>query len=324
MSIAICSTQRATPSQTKAFIKYHIQIGITKIFIFLDDPNDALNEDIFKFEEVEPIKCDEIYWQQYENRPESIEKRQLLNANYALNLCRVLKIDWLLHIDVDEFINVKKDISLTDYFNSIDKNIVTIRFPVCESIPEKYEHKDFLHEIESFRCHPLSYRYDIKITLAQKIKAKLDLKMVHLKMFLLNFLGLGAFTKYGYMKAYTAGKSASRTSAKIETIGIHSPKINYQTEQFCLQSKKITILHFDAFSYGAWFKKWQKRIDGTGTSTFMHDERQQQLNEFKVLYEKNDSDALYALYKQIYFIDSKHRSLLSTLGLIKKIIIKTK
>jgi len=318
MSVAICSTQLTTLKQTIAFISYHQKIGIDHIFIFFDNPNDEIITSVSSIDIVTAIPCNQNYWQQHQGRPDSIEKRQNINADHGVNLCRKLNVEWLLHIDVDEFFNYDSNGTVTEFFEKFPDYIVTVRFPVCEAIPTELEHHNFLAEIKSFRCQPITYRHTMKMTFSQKLTIKHDLYLMKLKRVIMKIIGLEKYAKYGFMKAYVAGKSATRVDAEIITMGLHSSKIKYHSHQYGLISNSSRILHFDAFSYDAWYQKWLKRLDGRGTSTLMHDERLQQLLDFKKLYDCNDNDALLALYKQIYFIDKKGVKLLQNLGLIKQ------
>jgi hypothetical protein len=317
MTVAICSTQLTTLEQTIAFINYHKKIGVNLIFIFYDNPYDDIISKVEGMEVVTAIPCDDDYWLQHKGRPNSIEKRQNINSDHAVRLCRELNIDWLLHIDVDEFFHYDLRGTISEYFAMLDDNIVTVRFPVCESIPTKIEHFNFLNEINSFRCHPISYRNNVKMTTKQKLAIKYDLFIMKIKRAIMEVTGLEQYAKYGFMKAYIAGKSATRVNASITSMGLHSSKIKYLPHQYGVVSKNSRILHFDAFSFEAWFQKWLKRLDGRGTSTSMHDERQRQLLDFEKHYNSNNNDALLELYQQIYFIDKKGRSILKKLGLIK-------
>lgn len=319
MTVAVCSTQRTTLAQTIAFIKYYQKIGMEQIIIFFDDPADENHKIVEGLHNVITIRCSNEYWDIASGRSESIEQRQMHNSDYALGLCRQLHIDWLLHVDVDEFIHFDSSKPAYEYFNNIPDNIVTIRFPVCESIPEAQEHTNFWSEIKYFRSHPVDYKNSIKMSLYIKLRTKINLFIVKLKKGFLILTGNSMYLKYGYMKAYIAGKSATRVKANVKLMGLHVSKIIYKKNEFGTISSDACILHFDAFSYVAWYQKWLKRIDGRGTSTLMHDERYQQLLDFEKHYNSKDNDALKILYKKIYFIDQKGRMLLEKLGLLKKL-----
>ncbi|ASP47987.1 glycosyltransferase family 2 protein [Cognaticolwellia beringensis] len=317
ISIAVCSTQRTTLAQAIAFIKHYEKIGMEKIIIFFDDPDDENIKTIEGLKNVITIRCSDEYWETASGRSKSVEQRQMYNSDYALDLCQQLHIDWLLHVDVDEFIHFDNLKSAPGYFKNIPDNIVTIRFPVCESIPETQEHTNFWSEIKNFRSHPVDYKNSIKMPFYIKLRTKINLLMVKLKKSFLILTGNGRYLEYGYMKAYIAGKSATRVKANVKLMGLHVSNIIYKKNEFGTISNDACILHFDAFSYIAWHQKWLKRIDGRGTSTLMHNERYQQLLDFEKHYNSKDNDALKILYKEIYFIDKKGKFLLKKLGLIK-------
>jgi hypothetical protein len=120
MTVAIVSTQRTWKKESEPWARYHLSLGFSKIYVFCDDGRTDCKP---SSSAVELIPCSKEYWdrhspkswQQYVDdvrrehggplfgSPESLTKRQVLNANAGFALAARDGIDWVLHIDDDEY-----------------------------------------------------------------------------------------------------------------------------------------------------------------------------------------------------------------------------
>lgn len=97
----IVSTVKGSLHQIARFIAYHLDLGAQRIHIHLDVPDAALAERL-AHPKVRFTQCDEAYWAGKPNRArETHQMRQVFNATRVYRIC---KLDWLAHIDVDEFL----------------------------------------------------------------------------------------------------------------------------------------------------------------------------------------------------------------------------
>ena len=97
----IVSTVKGSLHQVARFIAYHLDLGAQRIHIHLDVPDAALAERL-AHPKVRFTQCDEQYWAGKPNRArETHQMRQVFNATRVYRIC---KLDWLAHIDVDEFL----------------------------------------------------------------------------------------------------------------------------------------------------------------------------------------------------------------------------
>lgn len=97
----VVSTIKAPALNIARFIAWHLDAGATDIVIHLDDPNKAIAERL-AHDSVRFIQCDDTYWGQApEKARETHQLRQAYNATRAYNRS---DLDWLCHIDVDEFL----------------------------------------------------------------------------------------------------------------------------------------------------------------------------------------------------------------------------
>ncbi len=98
----VVSTIKAPTVDILNFAAHHLELGAQRVFIYLDAPND----DAFKALKAHP-KCrvtltDEGYWRRRKGRPDKHQPRQTANATHCYS--RKPQVDWLAHIDVDEFL----------------------------------------------------------------------------------------------------------------------------------------------------------------------------------------------------------------------------
>ena len=98
----IVATVKAPLAQIARFVAYHLEEGAARIDLYLDAPDPAVAAFFAAEPRVEVIQCDEAYWQSTgKPRPETHQQRQAHNATRAY---RASQLDFLAHIDVDEFL----------------------------------------------------------------------------------------------------------------------------------------------------------------------------------------------------------------------------
>ncbi|WP_163851003.1 glycosyltransferase family 2 protein [Pseudooceanicola aestuarii] len=95
------STIRAPLPRIARFAAHHLDAGAARVTIYLDTPDPATASWISRDPRVEVIACDAAHWDRLKGRPETHQRRQMRNATHAY---RRSDLDWLAHIDVDEFI----------------------------------------------------------------------------------------------------------------------------------------------------------------------------------------------------------------------------
>lgn len=97
----IVSTVKAPLRKVAEFVAFHLDLGAHRIHVHLDVPDPALAERL-AHPKVRFIQCDDAYWDGKPNRARSTHQmRQIFNAT---RVYRMTQLDWLAHIDVDEYI----------------------------------------------------------------------------------------------------------------------------------------------------------------------------------------------------------------------------
>ena len=100
----IVATIKADTATILRFAAYHLDLGAHRIYVYLDDANPEAQEALREHPKCRVVRCDDGYWDRQNNgkRPPMHQPRQTLNATRAYN--RATEVDWLMHMDVDEFL----------------------------------------------------------------------------------------------------------------------------------------------------------------------------------------------------------------------------
>ncbi len=96
------STIRAPLRDIARFAAFHLDMGAAEVNIFLDVPDRKTKDFFAPFPQVRITQCTDGYWKGKPERARS--SHQLRQAFNASRCYRKTGVDWLAHIDVDEFI----------------------------------------------------------------------------------------------------------------------------------------------------------------------------------------------------------------------------
>jgi hypothetical protein len=310
---SIATTLKAPLRETLMFVNYHLNIGVSHIYLFFDEPNDVCIEALANYQKVTCIKCGSEHWTNLAEKLELseywakidapklnldlkfLDYRQILNANHAFQLAQNDGYDWLIHIDSDELIYV--DESLDVLLSKVRQDIDVLIIKPLETVSEKEQYESLFEEVTLFK--------------------QLD---VPWQKYLAYFFGCKRVFQGGdYFRAHRYGKSAIRTNVNIKSVDIHYP---IASEKQKLKAKKFSqaqLLHFDCCDFESWTRKWIRRYHGTGAFAGLASKRKRQLAEFTEVYESGDINQLRKLYDNLYFLSSYERKVLTFLGLLKRI-----
>ncbi len=98
----LVATIKAPPAETLAFAAWHLEQGARRLFIYLDDANAQAADHLAAHPGCRVTLTDDAWWAKRGRRPEKHQVRQSRNATHAYR--RAGDVDWLAHIDVDEFL----------------------------------------------------------------------------------------------------------------------------------------------------------------------------------------------------------------------------
>ena len=137
---ALVVTAKASRLDLAKFCSFHLDQGAERIFLYLED-SDARTADILSsIPQIELTVTDETYWKN-SNRPSSIENRQSKNAQHAYRRVKSQfpHIQWLGHIDIDEFIYTEEGVKLGRRLAMQPEICQTIRILPAEYLAPDHE-----------------------------------------------------------------------------------------------------------------------------------------------------------------------------------------
>ena len=99
----LVATIKAPATDILDFAAYHLDRGAHRLYLFLDEPNPQAFAILKAHPKIRVTTCDETYWNRVgKKRPPKHQIRQTVNATRTY--ARKAEVDWLIHIDVDEFL----------------------------------------------------------------------------------------------------------------------------------------------------------------------------------------------------------------------------
>ncbi|MDX5351367.1 MAG: glycosyltransferase family 2 protein [Paracoccaceae bacterium] len=128
-SWGIVSTVKAPEDQVLAFIAHHLSLGASRLWIYFDDPKDPVFARVSRLPRVTAIRCSDWYWAIRGGRHEKLHNRQIRNARDAQRKCR---LDWLGHIDVDEFLH--NDRPVADILTEVPADVPNVLMVAFEAM----------------------------------------------------------------------------------------------------------------------------------------------------------------------------------------------
>jgi hypothetical protein len=99
----VVATIKAPARDILNFTAHHLDLGAHRVHVYLDAANPEAETALRSHPNCRVILCDDAYWaRRRRGRPEAHQPRQSINATHCLT--RNPEVDWLAHIDVDEFL----------------------------------------------------------------------------------------------------------------------------------------------------------------------------------------------------------------------------
>lgn len=105
----IVSTVRAPLRSVLNFAAWHLEQGAHRLHIYLDADAPETFTVLKAHPRIRVIRTDAAWWAKRNGRPETHQARQAANARHANN--RKPEVDWLAHIDVDEFLLASRPVA---------------------------------------------------------------------------------------------------------------------------------------------------------------------------------------------------------------------
>lgn len=311
-SFAVVTTVADSADNVELFVNYHLTIGASFIFVFIDDNNEETytlfegnpkvkvflkNEGLRENWKLISVRDDAIYKKSIDTE---VMYRQCLNLGIAATYARSYGIDWLFHLDGDELV-YRNGHDLNEFLKSMRAQGVgscrLINYE-CISDPVGVEHH-FL-ACRNFKINKFAlYGYEE----ARFSYSREDIKFFHDT----------PWIQSKFFNFYANGKGVTFLGSDFELLGVHSvvPKnlsFYYGTKQDPL------VLHYSCPTFQEFKKKYQRLGNFTEYwfSDYMHLKSKDVLANFGECEARRFYDTFMAL-------DSKKTNALKMRGLATEI-----
>ncbi len=132
----IVSTIKAPAKDILTFAAHHLDLGAHRVIVYLDDANPQAFAALKAHSKCRVIECDDGYWKRRKGRPEKHQARQTANATRCYR--RGPGVDWLAHIDVDEFLWPQSP--LPGQLAMLDDDVISARVRPVEALAPDPDH----------------------------------------------------------------------------------------------------------------------------------------------------------------------------------------
>ncbi|MCA0921031.1 glycosyltransferase family 2 protein [Pseudooceanicola nanhaiensis] len=127
----VVATVKAPLSRIARFAAWHLRAGAERVTLYLDAPEAAQVAWLSAQPGIEVVPCDAAYWEGHDKRPRTHQQRQMRNATHCYERS---DLDWLAHIDVDEFLLTPEP--LGDILARIPSDIALARLAPVEQLAD--------------------------------------------------------------------------------------------------------------------------------------------------------------------------------------------
>lgn len=229
----VVATIKAPTDDILRFAAYHLEAGAQRICIYLDDENSEAEAALKAHPKVRVTSCDAGHWDKLNHgrRPAKHQVRQTFNATHAYN--RRAEVDWLIHMDVDEFL--VPDRPIADILGDQPAETVCARIRPMEALaPESGA--------------PVHY------------KAFVPNGPDRLRIVRAVYPTYGDMLKGGFL-SHLAGKVFLRTGLPGIRIQIHNAFRNDVEVPTAEGTDGITLAHLHAKAWDHWFAAFRYRLE---------------------------------------------------------------
>ncbi len=292
----IVSTIKAPLPAILNFAAWHFELGAHRLYLYLDDDVPDTLAVLKSHQKIKVLHTDSAYWDKRKGRPEKHQVRQSLNARHANN--RRVEVDWLAHIDVDEFLLPAEDIG--EVLNELPAHVKCARVRPIEALAPG----DAVEVGETlFKAFHLDQ---------QKRQVASELC----------FPNWGAYLSGGFL-SHVAGKLFFRTGLKGLQIKIHNVILDGEQNPGQVELPEIELGHFHADSWQHFIQAYRFRLaKGSYRSELKPQVRKDGALNLHDLFQTIESDggeeALKAFFHEVCVADIDLSLRLKANGLLRR------
>lgn len=288
----IVSTILAPAEDVLRFVAYHLELGAHRVYIFLDAENPGAYAPLKAHPKVRVQTCTTDWWaKRNRKRPEQHQVRQTSNATQAYR--RKAEVDWLAHIDVDEFMVPARTVS-----------------QVLDALPA---------DIKVARMRPMELLADGD---GRAFKAYIAPGPAREETVARLFPTYGPYLRAGFL-SHSAGKIFVRTSLPDVSFRIHKALQGTTEVMPAREMPQIDLAHCHAVSWEDWRSRYRFRIAQGAYRSVLDPARKEKpgalsLNDLFHFLEADAGEAgLRAFYEEVTADTPALRQSLSDEGLLR-------
>lgn len=233
----VVATIKAPTRDTLNFAAHHLDLGAHRVHVYLDAPDPEAEAALRAHPKCRVILCNEDYWRRRsrKGRPDKHQSRQTLNATHCLN--RRAQVDWLAHIDVDEFL--WSEMTITDRLSQVAPDRISARVRPIEALaPEPYK-----TDAEPYTAY--------KSCALSQSERRAQTNAI--------YPTYGPYLNGGFL-SHVAGKVFVRTGLSDISLRIHNAFINKQMDDKAEELHELYLCHHHAATWDHWLAAYRYRL----------------------------------------------------------------
>ncbi len=298
----IVTTTNAEQQKVLEFAAWHLELGADRLFIYLDAPDPETQGVLNAHPKIRAIHTDAAWWEKRNRRPVKHQVRQCANARHANN--QKPDVDWLAHIDVDEFLI--PDQTVAEVLANLPKDAFCARVRPIEALAPAERDPENPRYFKTFHLDP-------KLRQAATDRS---------------FPKWSEHLSGGFL-SHVAGKLFFRTGHKGLDIKIHNVIRDDVQNPGMVELSQITLAHFHADSWDHFIQAYRFRLErGSYRADLKPQVKRDRSMSLHDLFQTIEADggeaALRQFYEDVATATPSLRAALDKEGLLRQIDFQPK
>lgn len=255
----VCTAHEPTVLSV-TFAAHHLAMGAQHVWLFFDKPNPEAEALLRQMPGVVLSICTDRFWRRVHGgkKPKVVIRRQLANA---LHVYAGMDVDWLVHMDCDEFL--RSDYPLSQVLANVSERRAYLQFAPAERM--------------GIAGQPLRNIFDGVFRRPDPLP-KPENPTPDQRMAVRGLTG------------HCTGKSATRKGEPV-LIGIHTPRPLDRSAPYRpmpAENASVTLLHFDGLTPAHWQQKILRAASVPANLEFLRQHDKSRYEQARVLAEADD------------------------------------
>lgn len=235
----LVSTIKAPAEDILNFCAYHLDQGAHRLYIYLDNDNPDAYKALKSHSKIRVTQCDDAYWNKAtRTRPVKHQQRQSANAMHAYHKRR--EVDWLTHIDADEFIWPTANATIAEQLSALPATCQTARLRPIEAL-----------------APDASTQADTDITYFKACAAH---RPTRIRQTAATYPTYASYLNGGFL-SHVQGKTFFRTDIEGLEIRIHNVFLHGVTNPENHPLGGLELCHLHAKTWHDWLRTYRFRLD---------------------------------------------------------------